>query len=115
MRFSKKDNFFRCIWETGSKSCFLGLAFSGNTEKRPMSILVHHFKTGNPILTTPEQVRQDVLEALTEKEAEYQRLFTIETVEYFDNDYIPDGRIYYEFTQRIIDRMMNFPEYEGRD
>jgi len=114
MRFSKKNEFYRCIYHSNVTTCLLGLEFSDKDEQ--MHVISHELPHPSNVLVTPEAIKEQIRKAVKEKEKEYNQSFYIKSIEYVKYDQITSelaGTIYYDFACMIIDRMMNFPEYEG--
>jgi len=112
MRYQKYGNFYRCIYFSPLTVCLLGLEFNNN-EQSQIDFAIHHLDTGKSVLTDSNDVLMQVMDAAKEKELEYNRPFFMKSIEYVDNDYVHDLKEYYRLAQRIIDRIMNFPGYDG--
>jgi hypothetical protein len=116
MRYRKNNQLYRCVFEGAESSCLLGLEFSD--EFCDVFLLGHETKYSSQKYVEPNNILSQVLKAKEEKEKEYKKTFNIKTIEYVKYDNIPleyIDTIYYTFACRIIDRIMNFPEYEGND
>ena len=112
MRFKKHEKFFRCIHQGAASHYLVGLEFS-DTEQAQVDFVIHHHTVGKSDLTDSSDVLPQVMDAIKEKEQEYQRPFYVKTIEFVDNDEVFDIRVYNFAAKNIIDRIINFPEYEG--
>ena len=109
------NDMFRCLYDAGNVACKLGLEFA----ERNGDIIVNAkeiTRLNNGKQFDSNEVLTQVKRAINEKEIEYDKEFYLKTIEYITNIDLPSGTehvIYYQFACMIIDRMMNFPEYEG--
>ena len=112
MRYTKYEKLYRCVMIGAIKHCLFGLEFS-DTKQPQVDFIIHHHNVGKPEITDSNDVLMQVMNAVQEKEQEYQQLFYVKTIEFVDNDIIPHSDVYYDYTKKIIDRIIGFPEYES--